>query len=74
MRAGINLHEHHQTAPRYVSGLAYLFAFWIQYGKDYASVIGDARLYEVAEAELKALGCPSNLADVRKWAQETAAK
>jgi hypothetical protein len=57
-----------------VSGLAYLFAFWIQYGKDYASVIGDARLYEVAEAELKALGCPSNLADVRKWAQETAAK
>ena len=74
LRGAINLHEQHRSHPRYVSGLAYLFAFWINFGKDYATVVGDARLYEVASEEIKALGCPGTLADVRKWAQETVAK
>lgn len=56
VRAAINLHEHHQNHPRYVSGLAYLFTFWINYGAEMKSVIGDDRLYEVAAQEIKALG------------------
>lgn len=68
VRAAVNLRENHKTHPRYVSGLAYLFAFWINYGAEIKAVIGDERLYDVAANEIKELGCPVTIEDVRKWA------
>lgn len=74
LRASINLHEHHKNHPFYLSGLAHLFAFWIKHGAEIKAVIGDERLYEVAAQEVKSLGCPASLEDVRKWTQEAATK
>jgi hypothetical protein len=74
LRASINLHEHHKNHPFYLSGLAYFFAFWIKHGAEIKAVIGDERLYEVAAQEVKSLGCPASIEDVRKWVYEASAK
>lgn len=74
LRAGINLNEHYPRNPRRLSGTAFLFAFWIKHGEDYRTVIGDSRLYEVAAHEIKALGCPSTLEEVRKWVHQEGEK
>lgn len=71
LRAGINLNENHRTHPRYVSALSNLFAYWISLDQEAKKkVIPDERMLAVAFEELKNLGCPGTLQDVRKWAVE----
>ena len=75
LRAGINLHEHHRQHPRYISGLANLFTYWVGLDQDSKKkVIPDERMLAVATQEIKNLGCPNTLEEIKKWAHLEASK